>query len=228
MALNHTIRRHPFRHELVVFAETLVDRKSPVSAIMAAHVAACPACAAEVKSIRRSLEFAASAPRLEPSTDLTAQILRQAQKERNESQEHRRGAVVWAGCRGLAYAGLLAGIAVAVFHTALQETAPSTQAETVLAAQPASAEAAPSTEALEKAAAEVRTLAAAIRFAADKPLTVREREHRRAVSAMDADIAAALGALQRNPGCVRATRIVSANLPRQAEALRTLYVERTL
>jgi hypothetical protein len=228
MAINHTIRRHPFRHELVAFAETLVDRNAPVSASMAAHVAACPACAAEVKSIRRSLEFAASAPRLEPSTDLTSQILLQAHKERGGAQEHRRASVGWAVCRGVVYTGLLAAVAVTVFNTALQDSTPMPRAETTLAAQPAVEDEVPSEEALQKAAAEVRTLAAAIRFADSKPQSAREREHRRAVSAMDADIAAARTALERNPGCARATRIVNANLQRQAKALRTLYVERTL
>jgi hypothetical protein len=45
------------------------------------------------------------------------------------------------------------------------------------------------------------------------------------VLALHADRTAALAALKRNPGCARASRLVTANLEREAQALRTLYVE---
>jgi len=83
-------------------------------------------------------------------------------------------------------------------------------------------------DALQRTAEEVRTLAAAVRSVSDRPQTPREREHRRAAALLDADIAAARQALQRNPGCERAEAIVNANLQRQAETLRALYLERSL
>ena len=67
MNLEQTVLRHPARQELVAFAESLVDRSSRVSAFLAAHVNSCPRCTAEVRAIRASLEFTASASAPEPS-----------------------------------------------------------------------------------------------------------------------------------------------------------------
>ena len=61
-----------------------------------------------------------------------------------------------------------------------------------------------------------------------QPPTLNELEHRRTASAISADIEAARAALARNPGCDRARRVVESNLQRQAQALKAVYVERSL
>lgn len=225
MGLDPKIRRHPTRQQLVNYAETMVDRRAPVSAVMASHLASCPACAAEVRSMRASLEFAAKANALEPSNDLTAQILMKARYARDAKAPRRRSAF-WMACRGTVFAAGMAAVAVVVFAVALGTPEPTPQVETAL--QQVS-EVIPSPETIRHAAAEVKALAPAVRTASTtKPQSPREMEHLRAVNAMDADIAAAQAALQRNPGCARASHIVNANIQRQAETLRHLYVERTL
>jgi hypothetical protein len=225
MGLDHSIRRHPTRYQLVRYAESMVDRGAPVSAIMAAHISACPACAAEVKSMRASLEFTAKAGDLEPSNDLTAQILLRAKQARVASHPRPRSAFRTA-CRGIFFTGALAAMATVVFGMALGSPQPTPRVETAL--QQVS-DALPSPDMLRKVAAEVKTLGTAVRTAsANKPKSLMEREHLRAVNAMDADIVAAQAALQRNPGCTRASHIVNANLQRQAETLRHLYIERPL
>ncbi len=225
MGLDQKIRRHPTRQQLVIYAESMVDRRAAVSAVMAAHLASCPACAAEVRSIRASLEFAARADALEPSNDLTAQILMKARHAR-EAHAPRPRSAFWLACRGAVFATGMAAVAAVVFGVALGTPEPTPQVETALHQV---SEVIPSPEVIRKAAAEVKALAPAVRTAATtKPRSPREQEHLRAVNAMDADIAAAQAALQRNPGCIRASRIVNANIQRQAETLRHLYLERTL
>ncbi len=225
MGLDQKLRRHPTRYQLVAFTETVVDRNAPVSAALAAHVAACPMCAAEVKSIRASLEFAARASLLEPSSDLTAQILLKAKSKREAARGHRRTSAFGVALRALAFTSALAAAAVVVFGAAIGEPISMKPLETALHQV---SNAMPAADVIQKAAAEVKALGAAMRTASSKPRSLKELEQRRAVSAMDADIAAAQAALQRNPGCVRATHIVNANIQRQAETLRNLYVERSL
>jgi anti-sigma factor RsiW len=226
MALDHGIRRHPTRYQLVAFAESMLDRRSPVSAAMASHISSCPSCAAEVQAIRMCLEFTASAPVLEPSSGLTGQILRSARQERRvQSPARCRLASLTTALRGAVYAAGLAAVAVMVFGAALNGGSPGASAAAPL---PQMAGNHPTPEALQKTAQEVQALAAAVRSDSGEAQTPLERSRRLAVSVMDADIAAAMLALQRNPGCTRATHIVNANLQRQAETLRNLYVERKL
>lgn len=227
MTLDGGIRRHPTRYQLVAFAENMLDRRAPVSAAMASHIASCPACAAEIQAIRTCLEFTASAPGLEPSSDLTGQILLSAQHERriHQTQQHKGWTPVTRALQGIVYTAALAAIAVVVFGAALGRNA---NGNAAMAPLPQMAENAPSPESIKKKAEEVETLSAAVRSVMDKSLSPLERRKMLAVNAMDADIAAAMSALERNPGCARATHIVNANLQRQAETLRNLYVERKL
>jgi len=51
-----------------------------------------------------------------------------------------------------------------------------------------------------------------------------KQEQRRAVELYSRDMHAALLALERNPGCVRASQIVHNSLERQIEGLRSLYL----
>ena len=211
-------------------AEALVDRSAPLNAALAKHLAQCPACHDEVRATRRSLEFAASAPALDAAHGLTAQILMNAGKERRRElrRNQKRSAVVGA-FRALAYAAAITLVAGVVFNAALSETTPPDSVNAAKAPERHATESLPSPEQMQRTFAHVKALSAAVRFTPAKNIqSPRDLERRRAVRAMDADIAAAMGALERNPGCLRATHIVNANLQRQAETLRTLYVERTL
>ena len=95
------MKSHPRKHELMDYAENLVDNRAAISARMAAHIAACPACLAEVEAIRTSLEFARNAPEIEPSNDLTAQILIAARDARRAGGRVRRPAF----CMALPFIG---------------------------------------------------------------------------------------------------------------------------
>lgn len=232
ISIEDKLRLHPMRRQLVAYAESLVDPGTPVSAQIGAHVAQCRQCAEEVRAIRASLEFTAAAPGLEPSRNLTGEILRSARRERNAAKQQRQETSrIGAFLRGFTFLGATAAVAVLVFGFFLREAIPAQPARIAPAPATATASAAPampSAESLQKTAAEVRALAAAMREVPDRAPSPLELRQRRAVQAMDADIAAALTALERNPGCVRASHIVNANLQRQAQTLRNLYVERKL
>ncbi len=218
---------HPTRRQLVAFAESMVDGGRPVSAALASHVTQCKQCAHEAHAIRASLEFTASAPDLKASNKLTGEILLNAKRER-VVQKRSGWAQAWRMCQGVFYTTALAAMAVLTFRVALAESAPDALDTGAVVAQHAAKDTGPTPEDLRKQANEIRTLAKAMRPKAGRQPTFQERRRLRAVSAIDADITAALTALQRNPGCTRATHIVHANLERQAEALRELYVERAL
>ena len=119
-------------------------------------------------------------------------------------------------------------VAIVVFGLALRGAGPAPVPRHTAAVSTETTVAESPTESLSKTVDEVQTLAAAVRAGHGKAPSPEEWVHRRVVSAMDADIAAAVAALERNPGNVRASHIVHANLERQAQALRSLYVERTL
>ena len=231
MQTDYRIIRHPARHQLIAYAESMVDRRVSVSAPLAAHITACAQCAAEVKAIRLSLEFAESAPELEPSQQLMAQILMEAKKTRQVMVQQRRGATAIMAVRAFAYAAALVAVAGVSFSLAVSDTTlPGQQSLTAVAPLTPAAKptADPAIQAL-RAAAEVQTLSAtAVDLAERGPQNVREREHLRAVSVMGADLMKAQQALALNPGSVRATHVVHTSLQRQAETLRQLYAERAL
>lgn len=216
-------RRHLSRQALMAHAESLTDSGKPVDAAYAAHIAGCAACAGEVQAIRRTLEIVLRAPQLEPSSDMTAQILVRVRSERQKPQSaecHRKPvhlAMAWAMAAGLI---LVAGLGFYGHETPVPERAPLLVSSTGPSASSAEA------ERWTKTVTEVRSLAAAVR--APIQATPREIAQRRAVQAMDKDIAAALAALERNPGCARASHIVQSNLERQNQTLRNLYAARNL
>lgn len=221
--------RHPARQQLVAYAENLVDRNAPVSAAMASHLSVCAACAAELRAIRTSLEFASTAQSLAPSTNLTSQILMQAKKERSETRGRRNlPRVFWSCIKGAACAGALAACGFFSFSMALNAEGGVVSTTSQFAPQATQTAAAVSAESLKRASADIRSLSAAFRLDPGRSRTLHEREQLRVVSALGADIEAAKAALARNPGCVRATHIVHANIQRQAETLREMYIEHRL
>jgi len=228
MRRSPNLTKHPSRHQLFAYAENLVDEGRTLDAAIAGHIARCERCSAEVTEIRRSLDLVAQAPPLERGNEAVSQILMAAKRERGVG---RKSVYVATLMRGVGYAAAMLVVAGLAFSLALGDpSAPATaeaKTDAASAADPAPT-VARSPESLREKAEEVATLAAAVRSTNAEPLSVRERERLRTVSQLDNDIAAAKAALQRNPGCVRATHIVHANLERQAEELRSLYVERAL
>ena len=225
MGLEYKVRRHPTRQQLVAYAECLVDGRTVIPAPIAGHVQRCPICMREVRYMRASLEFTASAPDLEPSNDLTAQILMGAKQERH-ARRPRRLAVLWMGVKGLTFTAAMAGVTIVVFGAVLGDPGAGAAPRPAVTIEAKAQE--PTPEDLGKTASQVRKLAAAVRHPASASANPREWERRRALNAMDADITAALDALERNPGCVRASHIVHANVERQARTLRDLYADRSL
>lgn len=186
---------------------------------------------AEVKAIQKSLAFVASAPELEPSGDLTAQILltgKQARAEMKKGATPLRTAlkVVQAGScaagivlvAGLTFVAFLDSGEPEVAAPAFKESAPA-----IAASQVASPDASP--EDLRKAALDVaadgQALTAAIQSKHGATLSPEELEELRVVQAREDDIAVAVSALERNPRNVRATHVVHATM----DSLRDMYVE---
>ncbi len=224
------IRNHPGKQALLAYAENLVDQRAPIDRSMAAHLSACSQCKAEVQAIQASLSFASSAPELEPAADMTASILMAGKSARSEM---RRGAtplrvvfkVVQVGAcaaamlvvTGLAFSAFLGSTDVEVATPAFDRSVP------VVARQGTSPEA--MRQATVNVAAEVRTLSAAVAGVHSATPTPEALEEMRVVQSRDADIAAAMSALERNPNSARAAHVVQATLKQQAESLRNIYVE---
>lgn len=228
MDLGQKMMRHPARHELASYAESLADHR-PLAAAVATHVAACAQCAAEVKAIRASFEFTAALPELEPSTELTTRILLQARAKRSEGARQRGvgASPLWFALRATT---CTVGIAVVAFFSfGAFLSLPATGGKASAAARGADpVAAAASQEALRQAVEQVKALSTAVTPANGTPGDARELERRRAAQAMAEDIAAAKRALDRNPYCLRAADLFQASLQRQAETLRQLYIERSL
>jgi hypothetical protein len=221
------------KRSLLAHAESLVDDQRAVSAHAAAEIAGDPEAAAEVKAMRATLAAVKAADPLEPSSDLEARILMEARKVRQDLHREEAGrSNTLVAFRAAACAAGLVVVGAVVFATLLHESdspVTATAIERPAAVQPMVAESdAPSPESIRKAASDVETLAAAVRDKAGANGSAAEQEQLRAVNAMDADISAALDALERNPGCVRAGHVVHSNLREQAETLRSLYVNRSL
>lgn len=216
---------HPTKYELTEYAEALADGK-PMPARIAGHVTSCASCKAEAEALSESFTFLASAPMLECAPGSAEQILMAAsrvrQTQRAKGRFFRRAFVV---AKGLACAAGIVLVAAWVFTTSLDEPASpipaaSSPAPSRIAAQPG-----PSAEELQRKASEIESLASAVNAQSAAPVSPWERQHRQMVMALQADRTAAFAALQRNPGCDRASRLVTANLEREAQVLRTLYVE---
>lgn len=218
---------HPPNHELMTYAEALVSGRTPIPAKTARHAAGCPKCAEEVRAIRRSLELATRAGVLEPDGRLRARILSAAQRERQAlvATRSRHQSYVCLG-KGLAFAAGLVVMAAVVFDGALGEGSAAPTA-TATVQRPATVTAW-TMEEIHRAASQVRALAAAVSSSERPPRTLREWEQQRAALLLSADVAAALSALESNPTSLRVRRLVAANLQRQTQTLKTLYVDRQL
>lgn len=226
------MRLHPSRRNLFLFAESKRDGR-PISAAIARHVAGCERCARETAGMEASLAFTSEARALEPSSALTASILAAGRQEREAARRRRIGRRAAMGlCRGLAFAAGMAAMCAGAVRVALLEPADG-GAETVRGAAASAAEwageAGPaSQEAVRKATWEIEELAAALDETPAVAASPTERLHWRAATMLSDDLSLAMSALERNPGCARASRLVDLSLQRQADTLRRLYVERAL
>jgi hypothetical protein len=181
-----------------------------------------------VGAIRSSLEFVVSAQGLEPSQDLSNRILEAGHAARRADQQaQRRLRVAVSLAKGAAFAAGLVMVATVSFRAALSDEAastPPTRTSVARSARPVG----PSPEEIRRAAVEIQTFAAAFGARGIAPRSLEELRHARTVAALDADLAAMRTALERYPGSERATRLMNANLQRQAKALKTLYMEQSL
>ena len=214
----------------MTYAESLAGKGGALSVKIGGHVSGCKSCQAEVEGMRSSIEFIHSAPELEPAADFTNQLLLAAQNERNRLEQRRGRQAISSIAKGLSYAAGILVVGAVCFGAAL--SGGSSDDRTVHAAvrQPdaISGDAGISPEMLKQAAAEVQTLAVALSFQPKTPPSPWEIEYRRAAQALGADIEAARAALERHPGCARASRMIASHLQRQAQTLKALYVERSL
>lgn len=217
------MRHHRAKYDLLAYAEALADGCVPVSAATARHVAECSVCRTELEAIKRSLETARRLPLRDSSPDLTARILQAATLERRQQMEgrrERRRAIV-SGLRGFAAAAGLVLAAALFFPSALGK--PAAEPSTLAPVAENRPDAGSSSEDLRRAADAMATLARAVGPQPSEHANLWEVESRRDVIAREGDLRAGLSALERNPGCERANRLVYASVPRQAEALKTLY-----
>lgn len=223
---------HVSRHELMAYAEGLVDHRAAFARSVAQHIHACAQCAAEVTSIRRSLEAVAAVPELEPSPASAEEILLAARRIRQSGDAGtpmRRGRWLSGALKGIGYAAALAVIVGTAFHAAIADPDPAAPAGSLIPAALAATPKAADDATLQTATAQVQTLVTALTA---RPETAGRSEpdqaRLRAVMRLDADIREAMTALEKNPACERAQQLVDANRRRQAETLRRLFVERNL
>jgi len=227
MHIDSTAIGHPSKHQLVAFAETLVDKRAPVSALLAAHVTGCPVCAHEVKQIRASFELAALAQLPEPSCELTQQILLRARNERQQSGLQTDSGNYFGYITQVA-ACLIAAFALAYFSftTALNDFSP--ERKPVLQVSSPENKPIPANSILKKETATLQALASAMALRNVPPTSPYEQDRHRFINALDADLSAARTALERNPGCVRANQVMLTSVKRQLEGLRSLYLDHKL
>jgi hypothetical protein len=222
---------HLSRHELLAYAEGLVDNRAAFERSVAQHVHACPQCAAEIAAIRQSLEIVAALPELEPSAGAAEQILlaaRQVRSAQGPAASARRGRLIVGAFKGVGYAAALIIITGAVFHAAIAEPRGTAQAASPVAAALAATPKGPESDAVQKATTQVNTLVTALTARQEAVESYPDQARLRAVLRLDADIGEAMAVLEQNPSCERAQQLVDVNRRRQAETLRRLFAERNL
>lgn len=215
---------HPSKPELLAYAEGLVDGRG-ISAATARHISTCPVCAREVAAIRASIEFAASANTLDPSEDSVSRILIAARTERKTSRRARGGTRTLI-VKGVAFAAGVALVSAVVFKTGLGHAGGVNTYRATTVGRTVATNG--SADELRRAAAQIETLTAAVGSREDTRPSYRVWQQVREVLALDAELTAARSALKLNPASERANRIIYSNLKRQANALKSLYMERSL
>ncbi|NLN94480.1 MAG: hypothetical protein GX130_14430 [Candidatus Hydrogenedens sp.] len=224
MSLESSILRHPSSVQLMEYAESLVDDDSPVCVLMAAHLSRCPDCANEVRAIQQSLKLTALATLPESSQTLSHSILLQARKEIARPPA-KRPSFLYPFLRSVACLVGILLLAAISFSAALQEGSEFSSIAVQAEARPIPTPENSWTPSRPFSGTVVQALAASIAIQGN---TLSNTGQRRIVDFLDQDLDAALAALERNPGCVRATQIVDSEAQKRLEGLRTLFVDRTL
>ncbi len=222
-----TVMGHPTQRQLVAFAESLVDNRRAVSALLAAHVSECSACAREVKKIRASFEVAALAQLPEPSGDLTHRILVRAQEAQVKHVEKSTAAVVCTRLlQGVTCIAASVALAFVAYSAALRSVAPEMTPVPAYAAADTGAHAASDTNDMKRD--NVQAFATAVSSQQERVVSPYEYGHWRALESLNRDLDAARAALERNPGCLRANQVMRQSMAQQLEGLRDLYLDRKL
>lgn len=224
---------HPSHRELFEYAELLVDGAHVIPAALARHVARCARCAAEVEEIRACLADVARSEALEPTEESTRRILAAAREARKRAPGGTKRLVSglrlgWGFTKAFACAATVVLMAGVSFRAVLDPASSpsvsvSRSSTTVLASQNAGV----SPQLVGKVSQQIGELASVLQKAPTVQ-TPAEWRSRRLALAVREDITAASQALERNPGCERALNMMTLNLTRQADVLKTIYVERTL
>lgn len=215
---------HPSKPELLAYAEGLVDGRG-ISAATARHMNACPVCAREVAAIRESIAFAASANTLDPSEESVSRILIAARTERKATKRARGGTPMLL-LKGLAYAAGVAVVSAVVFQAGLNSAGINGLSRTASASRTMTSTVSP--EDMRRTSAQIETFVAAVGSRKSARPTYKTWQQAREVLAIDAALTAAREELQTNPANERANRVIASNLKRQASALKSLYMERSL
>ncbi|MCK5861347.1 MAG: hypothetical protein KAH38_02605 [Candidatus Hydrogenedentes bacterium] len=227
MRITPTMINHPTQQQLVEFAESLVARYTPVSALMAAHVTDCPICALEVKKIRSSFELAALAELPPPSRELTQRIIVQAQKKRCVNANTNNHYASLSRFIQMA-AGTAAAIVLAYFSFGAVMNDMDPKNSSSLRTSFTTSEVSPVYEELQKQTATVQALSASVSLQKNTTFSSAKQDHQRSLKIFDNDMSAARSALERNPGCIRANQVMLSSVERQLEGLRNLYLDRKL
>jgi len=180
--------------------------------------------------MRESLRLVDELPELEPRPAFTAELLRSCREESARRIRTGAGMQRLSVVRSLAYAATLAIVSTLVFAGALG-TAEHRQGSTLVSAgqsQRSAIAVTASPESLRRTTAEIQALAEAVNTGNVRYRNHTELKYRREALALGADLAEAHAALQRNPGCERASHLMTNNLQRQVKNLRTLYAEQSL
>ncbi|HOJ32591.1 MAG TPA: hypothetical protein PKY35_09830 [Candidatus Hydrogenedentes bacterium] len=226
---------HPSARELFEYAELLADGAHVIPAAHARHVARCARCAAEVERIRASLAYVARSAALEPTEECTRRILAAAREARKRPSNKTKPVIsglrtVWGITKAFACAATVLLMAGVSFHAVLNQ-ASSSSVSAAVSRSPVpvlvSQNPVVSPQLVGKVSREIGELASVLQKTSPKQ-TPAEWRNRRFALAVREDITAASQALERNPGCERALDMMTLNLTRQADVLKTIYVERTL
>ncbi len=219
---------HPAKHELLAYSEAL-ETGQGISTDMGRHVTSCTSCSEEVRAMRNSLALVDAAPDLEVSPELTSQILQAAKFERRaQRRAHTRFRTMAVAAKGLAFAAGVVLVSALSFRTALADRVGPTHTIHRTTLSQSTLSVSPSPEEIRSASGRIATFASAVNARSAVPQNSRDLRNARTVAALDADLTVVRTALERYPGSERAHRLMQSNLQRQAQALKTLYVEQTL
>jgi len=222
------IKRHPSKYDLFAHAESVASGQ-PIDARLAAHLKNCARCHAEVEAIRSSLEVTGDLAPVEPSDDFAENILRKAHAERQRMGAPRHRSNPIAGALKVSAIAATLLVAAALYFSAVSGPISFTDAPAIRPDAPAQLSAGAEDQRLQRTRSQIETLSGAVgaRHSQESSDLILQ-EQRNALMEQEADISAAVSALETNPGSERARQVVNAAVKQQAEGLKQLYTDRNL